>query len=335
MSANAPKTINVLMRHLRDDCGINISGSTKKLMLVNYGYYHGYKGYRFFNRRANTIPYTDFDQLVNVIEYDQSLKSALYSSIMLLEMTSKNIVLNKVATKLNDASFDAVYKEVMNDEQSNSNLRLKRLQLKDRIHSTLSKNYSFAMNSARKRHSKSSHEIMVSHFYNRGDEVPIWAIFEVISLGDFATFCTCINAAVRKEVLESIDMLSSTDTNYQLLSNIIFTVKSLRNAVAHNNVIFDARFKDRDENNNVVSWITAETGITGIKFNFLTDYLVLICVVLKKMKCNIADIVNTIDEYTKCINIVYHKLPTNIYTKIVSTDSRPKISDLKDYILKK
>lgn len=41
------KTINDLMQHLRDS-GIAISGDVEKRQLINTGYYHGYKGYRFF-----------------------------------------------------------------------------------------------------------------------------------------------------------------------------------------------------------------------------------------------------------------------------------------------
>lgn len=40
------KTIDGLMRHLRDS-GIEISGSKQKRQLMNTGYFHGYKGYRF------------------------------------------------------------------------------------------------------------------------------------------------------------------------------------------------------------------------------------------------------------------------------------------------
>ena len=42
---SAPQTINGLMRHLRNDCNIQISGSYQKQQLISYGYYHGYKGY--------------------------------------------------------------------------------------------------------------------------------------------------------------------------------------------------------------------------------------------------------------------------------------------------
>lgn len=41
------KTVDSLMRHLRDS-GVMISGTAQKRQLINAGYFHGYKGYRFF-----------------------------------------------------------------------------------------------------------------------------------------------------------------------------------------------------------------------------------------------------------------------------------------------
>ena len=41
------KKTDALMRHLRDN-GISIQGSKQKRQLINTGYFHGYKGYRFF-----------------------------------------------------------------------------------------------------------------------------------------------------------------------------------------------------------------------------------------------------------------------------------------------
>ena len=59
-SSEKAKRIDGLMKHLRSDYGININGSRKKLQLTQYGYYHGYKGYRVYKQRSNAIPYTDF-----------------------------------------------------------------------------------------------------------------------------------------------------------------------------------------------------------------------------------------------------------------------------------
>ena len=60
-----PKTLNSLMKHLRDS-GIDINGSTQKRRLKNIGYYHGYKGYRFAGNAANRLPLTDFSQVATL-----------------------------------------------------------------------------------------------------------------------------------------------------------------------------------------------------------------------------------------------------------------------------
>ena len=41
------KSTNALMEHLRHN-GIAISGESQKQQLINTGYFHGYKGYRFY-----------------------------------------------------------------------------------------------------------------------------------------------------------------------------------------------------------------------------------------------------------------------------------------------
>lgn len=317
--AETVKSINGLMRHLRDDCNINIGGSLQKKQLTHYGYYHGYKGYRFFKKRNNGLPYTEFNQLVAVIEYDNILKSIFYSELMYLEMALKNIVLNQVVCGMQDASFDSIYKTKMADESNNRNLKLKRLQLKDRIHSSLSRGYK-------------DENSMVSHFYNRGEEVPLWVIFEIIVLGDFASFTSCLDHTNRIKIAKEINLLSSSDTNYQLLSNSLYTLKGLRNAVAHNNIVFDTRFQDRGVNRNVVSWIMQETNISNIDFKYITDYLILICCLLEKIKADRLRINTLIDRFEACVNSIYTKLPNNIYAKIISTDVLTKIQALRDYI---
>ena len=47
------KSTNSLMRYLRIKKGVNIEGSKQKNTLLNIGYYHAYKGCRFFNNKNN------------------------------------------------------------------------------------------------------------------------------------------------------------------------------------------------------------------------------------------------------------------------------------------
>ena len=49
------KSTDALMRHLRNN-GIAISGSSQKQQLINTGYFHGYKGYRFFYQLPISFP---------------------------------------------------------------------------------------------------------------------------------------------------------------------------------------------------------------------------------------------------------------------------------------
>ena len=51
------KSTNALMEHLRHN-GIAISGDSQKQQLINTGYFHGYKGYRFFMSSSKQLPFT-------------------------------------------------------------------------------------------------------------------------------------------------------------------------------------------------------------------------------------------------------------------------------------
>ena len=68
------KTTDGLMRHLREN-GINISGSKHKRQLINTGYFHGYKGYRFFKHSDKKIPFSSYDEIYATIQYDSQLKA--------------------------------------------------------------------------------------------------------------------------------------------------------------------------------------------------------------------------------------------------------------------
>ena len=75
MTKKRAKTTDALMRYLREEKGISISGSSQKRKLMNIGYYHGYKGYRYIGKASNSIHYTNFYELMAVYECDAQLKA--------------------------------------------------------------------------------------------------------------------------------------------------------------------------------------------------------------------------------------------------------------------
>ena len=65
-----PKSINSLMKYLRDYKHINISGSSDKLKLSNIGYYHGYKGYRYIFNPQKQINFKKYLFKSNFVCYN-------------------------------------------------------------------------------------------------------------------------------------------------------------------------------------------------------------------------------------------------------------------------
>ena len=76
MATTNYKSTDALMRHLRNN-GIAISGSSQKQQLINTGYFHGYKGYRFIKTPNNKISFTDFDELMAIANFDIRLKTLI------------------------------------------------------------------------------------------------------------------------------------------------------------------------------------------------------------------------------------------------------------------
>ncbi|MDE8732278.1 Abi family protein [Eubacteriales bacterium DFI.9.88] len=321
---STPQTINSLMRHLRNDCHIQISGSYQKKQLVSYGYYHGYKGYRFIKNKHNQIPYTDFSEVVAVIEYDNNLKAALYSDLMFVETSIKNIVCNESVNGLKLGTFEHVYKERMRDNTTNTKLQSKRLKLRNSVYSKLSIRY----------HDEEGNDNqMVRHFYNRGEDAPLWVVFEILYLSDLASFFECLNEIMRERIMTQLNMFDvSLDTNRNLLSSMLYTIKSLRNSVAHNNIIFDTRFKDRKINPVLKKWIEKETSIQNITLYSLIDYIIIVCCLLKRVDFSSTRAKSLVHAYKEHNQLLQNSVAPTIYGQIIQQNVSQKITTLEIYL---
>ena len=323
-----PKSIDGLMRYLRDKKGIAIHGSSQKRKLRNIGYYHGYKGYRFIGKSSNTIPYTDFEQLQAIYDFDMKLKTALYPRLMFIETALKNYVLEEIIRAGNSDNFNYIYTNLLTDYKrypsgtsKYKELLKKRLALRDRVYSALTREYG----------QKNS---IVQHYYHKDLSVPIWAIFEVLTLGEFGTFFGCLNNSVRRSVSKSLGLHQASDTDAFLTQKIIFAIKELRNAVAHNDVVFDTRFSKSNVDGGVSSSLTIETGIQSITFKNIVDYVILVTYLLKRLGTSKTDTRKFVTEIQSTIEEFRARTPYNNYAKIVFTDTRKKLQQLQQFISK-
>lgn len=88
----------------------------------------------------------------------------------------------------------------------------------------------------------------ITHFYNNigYSDVPIWALFEIMTMGDLGYLLSCLTYDVRNDISKRLSLNVSCDTNRQLIYKYIYTLKDLRNSIAHNAVVFDTRFRNID-----------------------------------------------------------------------------------------
>lgn len=172
---------------------------------------------------------------------------------------------------------------------------------------------------------------IVNHYYDKDQPLPIWAIFELLTLGEFGNFISCLNITARKTISKSIGIKTSVDGDGQLLTMMVYVLKDLRNAVAHNNTIFDTRFKTGNINTRIANYISAETGISNLTFNTIVDYMILISFLMKLLQCPKSDIMSFVHKFEQTCESFRKTVSTQIYTSVVYTDTRQKIALLKNY----
>lgn len=127
------------------------------------------------------------------------------------------------------------YKSFSNQSDRYKNAYKKRLDTYNRIQNVIATSYASDNN-------------IVSHYLKNDESVPIWAIFEIITLGEFGNLISTFDLSTRKNISKDLGLNIAFDSSGRLVENIIFLIKDLRNAIAHNNIIFDTRFRHRNIN---------------------------------------------------------------------------------------
>lgn len=319
------RTTNALMIYLRKKHNISIGGTKDKKSLRNIGYYHGYKGYRYINNTRNRINLSSFDEIVSIVDFDSKLKSLLYPQIMQIETISKNIVLQMLVEEYKTDEFNVIYENGMTDyRNSNTSEEYKkkmkqRLSVQNSIYSSLSRSYN-------------NENKIVSHFYSKDRYVPIWGIFEIITLGTFADLIKSLEFKVRNKIDKEMNINIAFDTNAKFPEKIMYLIKSLRNSIAHNDVVFDVRFKDGQIDTKLSKYLENEICCTGIDFNTITDYVLIISVLLKKYGITKTEINKFVNDYEKIIEEFRNKISISIYNKIIYSDTKNKLSALRKFI---
>lgn len=323
------KTTDGLMRHLRTN-GISIAGSKEKRQLMNTGYFHGYKGYRFFKTSSMRLPFASYEEVYATIQYDSRLKELFYGKMMFIETAIKNISLECILEEAKSENIQDIYDKVVSsfknapsyaDLQAKKKLQQNKLNLQNMIQSYLARAY-------REGNPK------ITHFYNNMgySGVPIWALVEIMTLGDFGFLLSCLTINTREAISKKLGIRLSMDTSRELVYKYLYTLKDLRNAVAHNAVVFDTRFRKIDPSPAMKRTLEAEVGLPYVNFKTIGDYLILTCYYLKllqvpktEIKAFIRDFERITDEYKCAVN-------SSVAARVIHPDLQSRLNVLKNYV---
>ncbi|MER0122386.1 Abi family protein [Streptococcus sp. ZJ93] len=319
------KSIDALMRHIRKKHNIAISGSNQKRKLRNIGYYHGYKAYKFVKKKNSPLNIQNFNDVKNIYDLDSTLKALLYPEMMKFETAISNYTLETIVEN-NHTDLNFIFKNRLNhfddfpkNSKDYSTEMENHLKLKSRLESRISEMY------------KNSN--ILKHYLHKNKPVPIWAIFEHITLGDLGAIVTRLNNANREKLLNSLCVYDvSLDTKKEILARHVFILKELRNAIAHNSVVFDCRFRTIKIKKGPMTFVEKHTGLANIDFTTITDYIVLIVFYLKKLRFSKTELLAFVTSYEKTIKEYNQKINSSNMQLIFGTDALQKIIDLKKFI---
>lgn len=172
---------------------------------------------------------------------------------------------------------------------------------------------------------------MIGHFRDADKDIPIWAIFEVMTLGNFGSFYDCLDRRVKTGIVRDLGMPTNLDSEL-CLKDIIFALKDFRNAIAHNGVVLDVRFQSGSINTGVAQLLKQETGVGKIDFSDITDYVVLLVYLMCRMGFTKTECRQLIAGFEAIIERHRAELPFNVYSRIIKTTARGKLSALRQFV---
>lgn len=167
----------------------------------------------------------------------------------------------------------------------------------------------------------------ITHFYNTVgySGVPIWALFEIMTMGDLGYLLSCLTYDVRDDISQRLGINVSCDTGRQLIYKYIYTLKDLRNAIAHNSAVFDTRFRNIDPSNAMKQCLMIEIGLPYVNFKTIGDYVILMCYYMKlfgiskmELKAFIRDFERITEGYRNSVNpdvaaiVIHPDLPVRL-----------------------
>ncbi len=288
-----------------------IFNKRNKAELLRDGYYHGYKNYRFFHSYNNRLNISSYDEIHDLIKFDDKLKALFLSLLINIESAIKQSFINFVIYRKNIAKTDKFLTLIKETEVINiSNL------FKSNLHAF-----------------KDTELIKSLKKFNINDftKIDIWVIFEYLSLSSFHK----ILLSLKDNICEEYSVYLKLSKKNKNIIKIIELLKGLRNPSAHDNVIYDLRFlKNPNDYADLKNYLSKQSGI-NIDFSHLIDLVFLMILCAEKFNFNleinefILAFIKLNEEYEGKLKLVNeHYFTTEYKKKLKKLKSNEKIFNI-------
>lgn len=250
--------------------------------------------------------------------------------MMFIETALKNIALNTIMTEIDSNSIYDMYDKVVSSYKNapvntpndiKKKYQNNKLNLQGSIQNSIAAAY-------RKNNPK------ITHFYNNinYNEVPLWAIFEILTMGDFGCPLSCLTKDMREKISRAIGINLASDTYCELIYKYVYALKDLRNAIAHNDVVYDTRFRKMDPSRPMKQCLKLEMGLPYINFKTIGDYIILLCYYLKLLKVSKSEIKAFIREFETITKEYENSVNPSVSAITVHPDLCSRMTILKNCI---
>lgn len=153
-----------------------------------------------------------------------------------------------------------------------------------------------------------------------------------MTMGDFGYLLSCLTYEVRDDISKKLGINVSSDTDRQLVYMYIYTLKDLRNAIAHNSVVFDTRFRNINPTKAMKKCLEHEIGLPYINFKAIGDYMILMCYYLKLLKVSKTEIKAFIRDFEHITENYKKSVNANVAKMVIHADLESRMILLRNFI---
>ncbi|WP_232510017.1 Abi family protein [Streptococcus thermophilus] len=170
---------------------------------------------------------------------------------------------------------------------------------------------------------------VIKHYLKSDYQIPLWAYFEVITLGQFSRFLGSLTKSSREKLNQDFTIIPNRSNSLELVVNALI---ELRNATMHNSAIFDANFSS-GVSKALKKQIKQDLGLSTFTCVFIEDYFILLIWTLNILKFDTVVLNNYINQFNEIVERFDVSLNNrDILFKIISTNRKTSIQQLSKFI---